>query len=189
MWSNLQSLANCLKARLSYKELLPFMIRSSIPFSPNIDFKALITFDLCMHNAFFDKWKLEMVVIHKQIRFPCYVEKICANYFPWSGRNFVWYHGFLLLFSLIFLACKVSFDDFFICSFIHGQNRYLLALRMLFSMPWREVWILFRISFVMVLGINILPPFGSKVSSTDSPSLNDQYGLSGVELFLALSGH
>ena len=41
----------------------------------------------------------------------------------------------------------------------------------------------------MVLEINILRPFSTKESSTDYSSLNSQYGQSGVEVSLALSGH
>ena len=56
-------------------------------------------------------------------------------------------------------------------------------------MPWCDAWILFKISFFIVLRTNILLPFSTKESFTDSSSVNGQYGLRGVKVSLAVSVH
>ena len=93
----------------------------------------------------------------------------CSSWYFWHVRHL------LMIFSVF--------------SFIPGQYTHVLTLRILFPMTWCDAWILFRISFLMVLGINTLPPFSTKESSTDSSSLNGQNGLIGAEVSLALSGH
>ena len=75
--------------------------------------------------------------------------------------------------------------NFSMSSFILGKYTRVLVLRILFSMPWCGAWILFRISFLMVVGIDIPPLFSTKEFFTYSSSLNGQYGLSGVGVSMA----